>query len=108
MTEMSPVTEASATEASAPKKMVLPDAQTVTEVKKNNDYSITCKLDQGSADPLHARQEGRFILLAHGRLDGSQVNAAGVAALQIPHVLCDLVDDSVLYRGEAGHVDEHR
>ncbi|MCT4609804.1 MAG: ferredoxin--NADP reductase [Pelagimonas sp.] len=44
MTEMTPVTDAPASEAPAPKKMAVPDAQTVTEVKHYTDrlFSFRC------------------------------------------------------------------
>ncbi|EEX13915.1 MULTISPECIES: ferredoxin--NADP reductase [Salipiger] len=60
MTEMSPVTEASATEASAPKKMVLPDAQTVTEVKHWTDRLFSFRVTR----PASLRfRSGEFVMI---------------------------------------------
>ncbi|WP_318246338.1 ferredoxin--NADP reductase [Salipiger thiooxidans] len=58
MTEMSPVTEA--TEASAPKKMVLPDAQTVTEVKHWTDRLFSFRVTR----PASLRfRSGEFVMI---------------------------------------------
>ncbi|NDV97853.1 ferredoxin--NADP reductase [Salipiger sp. PrR002] len=60
MTEMTPVTEASAAKADAPKKMVLPDAQTVTEVKHWTDRLFSFRVSR----PASLRfRSGEFVMI---------------------------------------------
>ena len=60
MTEMSPVTDTQATQADAPKKMVLPDAQTVTEVKHWTDRLFSFRVTR----PASLRfRSGEFVMI---------------------------------------------
>lgn len=62
MTEMSPVTDTNATKAAddAPKKMVLPDAQTVTEVKHWTDRLFSFRVSR----PASLRfRSGEFVMI---------------------------------------------
>ncbi|WP_420854794.1 ferredoxin--NADP reductase [Salipiger pentaromativorans] len=60
MTEMTPVTDTNATAADAPKKMVLPDAQTVTEVKHWTDRLFSFRVTR----PASLRfRSGEFVMI---------------------------------------------